>query len=131
MLYHLVTQLISKLDKICATFELCGKEFFVDIVCFHSAMLNEVYMYEHFRSYFWRSVPLPKDVDHFKRERKLAISKSLQVCFIHWMLRMGESPCISPTRRLATPLIWKHLLYIYFIPSVPAALQNQKSTLSD
>lgn len=25
------------------------------------------------------SVPLPKDVDHFKRERKLAISKSLQV----------------------------------------------------
>ena len=29
-----------------------------------------------------RSVPLPKDVDHFKRERKLAISKSLQVCSI-------------------------------------------------
>lgn len=29
---------------------------------------------------FCRSVPLPKDVDHFKRERKLAISKSLQVC---------------------------------------------------
>ena len=29
-----------------------------------------------------RSVPLPKDVDHFKRERKLAINKSLQVLYL-------------------------------------------------
>ncbi len=33
---------------------------------------------------FCRSVPLPKDVDHFKRERKLAINKSLQVCSNAW-----------------------------------------------
>ena len=33
-----------------------------------------------FSSFYPRSVPLPKDVEHFKRERKLAINKSLQVC---------------------------------------------------
>ena len=33
-----------------------------------------------FSPFYPRSVPLPKDVEHFKRERKLAINKSLQVC---------------------------------------------------
>ena len=36
--------------------------------------------YFDFSSFYPRSVPLPKDVEHFKRERKLAINKSLQVC---------------------------------------------------
>ena len=44
-------------------------------------------------SYFCRSVPLPKDVDHFKRERKLAISKSLQVCSILKCLTGGRGSC--------------------------------------
>lgn len=30
------------------------------------------------------SIPLPKDVEHFKRERKLAITKSLQVVYDRW-----------------------------------------------
>ena len=50
-------------------------------------------------SYFCRSVPLPKDVDHFKRERKLAISKSLQVCSIlkYFTGGRGSSICESHT----------------------------------
>ena len=39
-----------------------------------------VTIYFNFSSFYPRSVPLPKDVEHFKRERKLAINKSLQVC---------------------------------------------------
>ena len=37
---------------------------------------------------------MPKDVDHFKRERKLAISKSLQVCSVLKCLTGSRGSCI-------------------------------------